>query len=143
MAATVDAVCSCTSTEQIVKIEGDPECAANHGSLCAKGLAFTQLVYHPDRLKYPLKRVGPRGEGTWQRISWDEALDAIADRLSEINSSSVQSRWLLAMAPGETTRRTCIALQICSARPTLSPRGTVLRTPDSGDIDNLWQASGL
>ncbi len=70
--------------DQIVKIEGDPDCAANRGSLCAKGLAFTQLVYHPERIRHPLKRAGSRGGGRWQSISWDEALDTIADRLNKI-----------------------------------------------------------
>jgi anaerobic dimethyl sulfoxide reductase subunit A len=59
---------------------GDP--AAR--SVCLKGLAAPRWVYHPDRLKYPLKRVGERGEGTWQRISWDEALDTIAAKLLEV-----------------------------------------------------------
>ena len=66
---------------QITKIEGDPECPTNRGSMCSKGLAFLQQVYHPDRLKYPLKRTGKKGEGKWERISWDEALNTIADRL--------------------------------------------------------------
>jgi molybdopterin-containing oxidoreductase family molybdopterin binding subunit len=52
--------------------------------ICSRALCSTQLVYHPDRLKYPLKRAGERGEGKWQRISWDEALDTIASRLTEI-----------------------------------------------------------
>ncbi|MEE8470071.1 MAG: molybdopterin-dependent oxidoreductase [Dehalococcoidia bacterium] len=52
--------------------------------ICARALCSTKLVYHPDRLKYPLKRAGDRGEGKWQRISWDEALDIIATRLAEI-----------------------------------------------------------
>jgi len=51
--------------------------------ICLRGLASIQLLYHPDRLQYPLKRVGRRGEGKWQRISWGEALDTIADRLGE------------------------------------------------------------
>jgi len=50
--------------DQIVKIEGDPECAANHGSLCAKGLAFTQLVYHPERFEAPSKAHWRPGGGT-------------------------------------------------------------------------------
>ena len=68
----------------ITKIEGDPDCPANHGSLCSKGLAFTQLVYHPDRLKYPLKRAGERGAGEWERMSWEEALDTIAAKLQTV-----------------------------------------------------------
>ena len=65
----------------IDKIEGDPEFPTNHGTLCSKGLAFKQLVYHPDRLKYPMKRVGQRGEGKWERIGWDEAFDSIAKKI--------------------------------------------------------------
>ncbi|MFC1989766.1 molybdopterin-dependent oxidoreductase, partial [Chloroflexota bacterium] len=68
----------------IVKIEGDPDFPTNHGSMCSKGLAFKQLVYHPDRLKYPLKRTGKKGEGKWQQISWDEALDTIVSKLQQV-----------------------------------------------------------
>ncbi len=72
----------------ITKIEGDPECPANHGSLCSKGLAFTELVYHPDRLKHPMKRAGERGAGKWEQISWDEALDTIATKLRTVKEES-------------------------------------------------------
>ena len=56
---------------KLTKVEGDPEGPLNHGYLCPIGAATTQLVYHPDRLKYPQRRVGPRGSGKWERISWD------------------------------------------------------------------------
>jgi len=52
--------------------------------VCARALCSPKLVYHPDRLKYPVRRVGERGEGRWQRISWDEATDIIAGKLREI-----------------------------------------------------------
>ena len=52
--------------------------------ICLRGLSTIKLVYHPDRLKYPMRRVGQRGEGRWQRISWDEALDTIASKFKEI-----------------------------------------------------------
>jgi anaerobic selenocysteine-containing dehydrogenase len=55
-------------------------------SICLKGLASPRLVYHPDRLKYPLKRIGKRGEGKWQRLSWDQAFDEIGERLLGIRS---------------------------------------------------------
>ena len=51
---------------------------------CEKGLAAYQLVYHPDRLRYPLKRTGERGGGKWQRISWEEALDSIVAELQRL-----------------------------------------------------------
>ncbi len=69
--------------DKVVKVTGDPNCPTSDGYLCAKGRASVELLYHPDRLKYPLKRVGARGENKWQRISWDEALDTIVERLLE------------------------------------------------------------
>jgi len=69
---------------KMVSVEGDPDCPANWGSLCAQGRAAVELVYHPDRLKYPMKRKGKRGEGKWERISWDEATDTIAENISQI-----------------------------------------------------------
>jgi anaerobic selenocysteine-containing dehydrogenase len=68
----------------ITKVEGNPDFPTNYGAICSKGLAVPQLVYHPDRVKYPLKRAGAKGEGKWQRISWDEALDIIAEKYKAI-----------------------------------------------------------
>jgi len=67
---------------RVEKIAGDPECPINHGTLCSKGIASAQLAYHPDRLTYPVRRVGPKASGKWERISWDEALDTIAERIN-------------------------------------------------------------
>ena len=66
----------------ITHIEGNPD-STTAGTMCAKGLSSIQHVGHPDRLKYPLKRTGKRGEGKWQRISWDEALDTIAEKMKD------------------------------------------------------------
>jgi anaerobic selenocysteine-containing dehydrogenase len=68
------------------KIEGNPDIPYNQGRLCAKIMALPQLFNHPDRLKYPMKRVGERGEGKWQRITWDEAYDFIVERLSALKN---------------------------------------------------------
>jgi DMSO reductase family type II enzyme molybdopterin subunit len=51
---------------------------------CQKGACYSQRMYSPNRIKYPLKRVGKRGEGKWKRLSWDEALDEITDILLEV-----------------------------------------------------------
>lgn len=67
---------------KVEKIGGDPECPIAHGTLCPKGIASTQIAYHPDRLTYPVRRVGPKGSGEWERISWDDALDTIAEKIN-------------------------------------------------------------
>lgn len=73
---------------KVTHIEGDPEHPLNRGTLCSMGLAARELLYHPDRLLHPLKRAGERGEGRWQRISWDQAYDEIAERLGAFRAES-------------------------------------------------------
>src|SRR6476646_4640040 len=70
---------------RFVALEPDPAHPTGK-ALCAKGRAAPELVYHPDRLLYPLKRTRPKGDPDpgWQRISWDEALDLIAGKLRKI-----------------------------------------------------------
>ena len=68
---------------KIVRIEGDPDSPLNRGTICAKGVAQIERLDHPDRLRHPLKRVGGRGEGKWERISWDEALTILSQRIKE------------------------------------------------------------
>lgn len=69
---------------KVQRVEGDPESPNTLGKLCAKGLSSKQTAYHPDRLTRPLKRVGERGAGQWEPISWDEALDTISQNLTRI-----------------------------------------------------------
>ena len=70
-------------TGDVLRVEGDPESPQTHGRLCAKGLSAADLVYNPERLKKPLKRVGERGSGEFVEISWDEALDTVASKMIE------------------------------------------------------------
>ena len=73
---------------RVIKVEGTLENPQNAGTLCAKGAAQRQWVYHEDRLRTPLKRVGPRGSGQMVPISWTEALDTIAEKLQSIKAES-------------------------------------------------------
>ena len=68
---------------KVVKVEGNNTLPMANGRVCLKGAALKQSLYHPDRLLYPMKRVGERGEGKFERISWDEALTTIAEKLNE------------------------------------------------------------
>ena len=64
----------------VVHIEGNPD-SLTGGTMCSKGLSSIQHLDNPYRMKYPMKRAGAKGEGKWTRISWDEALDTIADKM--------------------------------------------------------------
>jgi len=68
-------------TLQIQKFEGNPVHPGSRGRNCAKGPATLNQVTDPERIRYPLRRVGPRGGGRWERVTWDQALDDIAGRI--------------------------------------------------------------
>ncbi|HSB01661.1 MAG TPA: molybdopterin-dependent oxidoreductase [Anaerolineales bacterium] len=70
-------------TYEIRKFEGNPVHPGSRGRNCAKGPATHNQVYDPERILYPLKRVGKRGEGKWERISWEQALNEIAEKMRE------------------------------------------------------------
>ncbi|MBK7657433.1 MAG: molybdopterin oxidoreductase family protein [Betaproteobacteria bacterium] len=74
-----------------VKVHGNPAHPHTDGVLCAKVSRYTERTYHPDRLLHPMKRVGPKGSGQFARISWDEALDTVASRLSAISACDPQA----------------------------------------------------
>ena len=73
-----------TKGNQLIKVEGDPDNPVYNGRLCLRCLNLPEVVYHRDRLKYPLKRVGARGENKWERISWDEAYEIIEKQVRAI-----------------------------------------------------------
>lgn len=66
---------------KVIKVEGTPDHPQNKGKLCTKGLGNRQYLYREDRILTPLRRVGERGEGKFEPISWDEAIDTIAEKL--------------------------------------------------------------
>ena len=72
-------------------VKGDPDHPTTAGVLCTKVSRFTERTYHADRLLHPLRRVGKKGEGKFERISWDEALDTIAARLALIAARNPQA----------------------------------------------------
>ena len=68
-------------TNQVRKFEGNPWHPGSRGRNCAKGPATINQINDPDRVLYPMKRVGERGSGKWERVTWDEVLDDIAGRM--------------------------------------------------------------
>lgn len=68
---------------RVVKLEGNPEYPMTKGAMCLKGLSGINALYHPNRNKYPMIRVGSKDENKWKRISWEEAIDTIARKLMD------------------------------------------------------------
>ncbi|MBY8992682.1 MAG: molybdopterin-dependent oxidoreductase, partial [Candidatus Lokiarchaeota archaeon] len=69
---------------RIVKLEPAEFPDKRDNRICLRGLTSLDITYHPDRIKYPMKRIGNRGEGKFERISWDEAYDIIIKNFKEI-----------------------------------------------------------
>jgi len=73
---------------RVVRVTGDPESPTSRGYICPKGMAAPEQLYHPDRILHPMRRTGPRGSGQWKAISWDEALDEMAEVFDRIRRES-------------------------------------------------------
>jgi len=81
------------------KLEGNPAHPINQGKLCPRGQAGLQATYHPDRIKTPLARSGPRGSGQFQEITWDEALKQLVSRLSDLRANNQLSSFGFLTSP--------------------------------------------
>ncbi len=79
---------------RLVKIEGQPNSIRTEGKICAKAQAGVNQVYDPDRILYPMRRVGLRGEGKWKRVSWDEALTEVAGRLKKLRDDGHPEKFM-------------------------------------------------
>src|ERR1041385_3248887 len=102
MAETIRAVCphDCPDTcsmlvtvenGRAVRIAGDPEHPITRGFLCTKVAKYLERTYHEGRLLYPQMRAGAKGEGTFRRATWDEALALVAEKLNAIRAEQPQS----------------------------------------------------
>ncbi|MCX5908033.1 MAG: molybdopterin-dependent oxidoreductase [Deltaproteobacteria bacterium] len=86
---------------RLVKIIGNPKHPNNRGRLCSRGHAGINTLYGPDRLLYPLKRSGARGEGRWAQVSWEQALEEIGKRLAPLyQQGKTEAFWVEMGIPG-------------------------------------------
>ena len=91
------------------KLEGNPMHPVSQGKLCPRGQAAIQVTYHPDRLRQPLKRSGPRGAGQFQEIGWDEALSELVARLRDLVATGEQRSAAFLSRPLRGHRRELVA----------------------------------
>ncbi len=124
---------------KLMKIEGDREHPWSKGRLCARVLAMTQYVEHPDRLTKPLKRVGERGEGKWQEISWDEAFDLIEKKMKEIREDFGPESVIFSMGTGRDIGPWICMLAYAFGSPNVmfALSGNACYTPRIAAIDTI------
>ncbi|MFT5679485.1 MAG: thiosulfate reductase/polysulfide reductase chain A [Myxococcota bacterium] len=77
---------------RVRKIEGNPLDPNTQGTICSKANGMISYTYYPERILYPLKRVGPRGGGQWQRVSWEEALTDIAAKMAALRTEGTPEK---------------------------------------------------
>ena len=76
---------------RVVKVQGDPDHPPTHGALCTKVSRYPERTYHPERVLFPMRRVGPKGLGRFERVGWEEALADIGQRLATIAARDPQA----------------------------------------------------
>ncbi|MEM1645582.1 MAG: molybdopterin-dependent oxidoreductase [Ignisphaera sp.] len=107
---------------KIIKIDGDPNHPMNKGFICIKGRTYHERVYHPQRILYPLKH--NKAEGKWERISWDQALHEIAEKLTAIRERYGAEAIATIHGTGPRAPKYALNLLACA-----------LGTPNRGDVD--------
>ncbi len=108
----------------VIRLEDDTDSSKSRGKLCWKAQAGLERLDHPDRLHFPLKRMGERGEGKWQRITWDEALGTIAEKMNEFRDNHGAES--IALVKGHYDRRCDLVSRL----------GNAFGTPNIAGIDN-------
>jgi len=101
--------------DRVIKLEPAEFPIPNDKRICLRGLSSLDITYHPERLKYPMKRVGERGEGKFERISWDKALNIISEKFKNIsdNYGWKSIGWVLG-GPGAGTTKFGAYLRLAS-----------------------------
>lgn len=100
---------------RVVKYGPNPDHPHSKGAFCIKGIRGAPgITYNPNRLLYPHRRTGARGEGGWARISWDEALEEIADRLAAVRAKYGPEAIVGATSGANFSRSTILALTLRS-----------------------------
>jgi anaerobic selenocysteine-containing dehydrogenase len=127
-----------------VKIDGNPESPASGSGLCARGLAGLELLYHPDRIRGPLRRRGNRGENQWQPLTWDEAIAELAARLGKLRAGgSPQGLVLLDGQPRGNTHALWSRFMAAFGSPNHIGHGATGRAAVTEPVAAMTGAAGM
>lgn len=136
---------------RVTKIVPNPDHPGSLGAFCVKGMrGLPELTYHPDRLLHPMRRRGERGSGGWEKISWDDALDEMTDRLLAVRDTYGPTALCGAVSNAHFSRGVSLALlmralgspnwmmnqDLCGGCRGLSDKITGLTISNGEDIDN-------
>ena len=125
---------------RIIKLEGNPNDPNSRGKLCARGQAGLNHQYHPERLLYPLRRIGKRGEGKWKRVSWDEALTEIAGRLKETRDSGHPEKFAFHQGRQRSKDALKRFLDAFGTKTQLSHRSLCSGNRRAANLSFLWES---
>ena len=125
---------------RVIKIEGNPNDPNSRGRLCARGQASLNHLYHPERLLHPIRRVGARGEGKWKRISWDEALTEIADRLKAVRASGKPEEFALHQGRNRSKDAVSRFLRAFGTNTQLNHRGLCSAARRAANLTYLFES---
>ncbi len=140
LCSTVCGIIGYVRDGRLLKIEGNPRDPNSRGFLCAKGHAGLNHLYHPERLLYPLRRVGQRGEGKWRRVSWDEALDEIASKLRAVRESGRLEEFAFHQGRLRTKDAVKRFLNAFGTRTQLSHRALCSGNRRAANLTYLWES---
>jgi anaerobic selenocysteine-containing dehydrogenase len=125
---------------RIIKVDGNPNDPNSRGRLCARGQAALNHQYHPERLLYPIRRIGARGEGKWKRISWDQALGEIATRLRAVRKSGKPEEFALHQGRSRSKDTVAGFLRAFGTNTHLNHRGLCSAARRTANLANVFES---
>ncbi len=140
LCSTICGITGYVKDGRVIKIEGNPNDPNSRGHLCARGHAGLNHLYHPERLLYPLKRVGKRGEGKWKRITWDEALDEIATKLKAVRESGAPEEFAFHQGRQRSKDALKRFLNAYGTKTQLSHRSLCSGNRRAANLTYLWES---
>jgi thiosulfate reductase / polysulfide reductase chain A len=136
---------------RVTRIMPNPDNPLSQGAFCVKGMrGLPEWTYNPNRLLHPMRRVGPRGSGEWERVSWDAALDQMADRMAQIRTTYGARSLVGAVSGAAFSRGSVMALlmrslgspnwminqDLCGGCRAISDKVTGLGITNGDDVEN-------